>query len=70
MKSLDEQEEELDKLTNQCVKERFEELEKALKETDEFNAFLDLWVNEVEKYFGKCKVKYKLKGKEKWVGER
>lgn len=70
MKSLDEQEEELDKLTNQWVKDRFKEVEKALKETDEFNAFLNLWVSEVEKYFGKCTVKYRLKGKDEWVGER
>lgn len=70
MKSLDEQEEELDNLTNLLVEENFRELEKVLKETDDFNAFLNLWVNEIEKYFGKCKVKYRLKGKEEWVGER
>lgn len=64
MKSWDEQEEELDKLTNLWVEERLKEVNKALKETDDFKSFLNLWVGEVEKHFGKCKITYKLKGKE------
>lgn len=67
MKSWDEQEEELDKLTNSMVEEVWNDVKKAMAEMDDFYNFLDLWKQIIEENGFKIeKIQTKLKGKEEW----
>lgn len=69
MKSWDEQEEELDKLTNSMVEEVWKDINKVMTEMDEYHNFLDLWIKVLEENGFKIeKIQTKLKGKKEWDG--
>lgn len=64
MHSLDEQEEELDKLTKLWAEEVWDKAKQTMAEMDEYHNFLNLWIKVIEENGFKIeKIETKLKGK-------